>query len=73
MHSFPLMYIMGGGDLVEVGQKKDFFQKSAEKRFLRDTNQDHLNLEGHNSLNFKDFLLSQGFLENLGHKLSNEP
>ena len=57
MHSFLNMPIMGGGvDLVEVGQKKDFLQKSAEKTaFLRDTNRDHLTLEGHNSLNFKDF------------------
>ena len=31
MHSFPIMPIMGGGDFVEVGQKKDFLQKNAEK------------------------------------------
>ena len=56
MHSFPNMPIMWVVALVEVGQKKDFLQKSAEKTaFLRDTNRDHLTLEGHNSLNFKDF------------------
>ena len=55
MHSFPNMPIMGGVALVE-GQKKDFLQKSAKKTaFLRDTNWDHLTLERHNSLNFKDF------------------
>ena len=47
--------------MVEVGQKKDFLQKSAEKTaFLRDTNLDHLTLEGHNSLNFKDFFTFSG-------------
>ena len=68
MHSFPIMLIMWGGvDLVEVGQKKDFLQKSAEKTaFLRDTNRDHLTLEGHNSLNFKDFRLSQGCFGKFG-------
>ena len=56
MHSFPNMPIMGWVALVEVGQKKDFLQKSAEKTaILSDTNRDHLTLEGHNSLNFKDF------------------
>ena len=67
MHSFPNMPIMGGVALVEVGQKKDFLQKSAEKTaFLRDTNRDHLTLEGHNSLNFKDFRLSQGCFGKFG-------
>ena len=59
--------ISWGVDLVEVGQKKDFLQKSAEKTaFLRDTNRDHLTLEGHNSLNFKDFRLSQGCFGKFG-------
>jgi len=50
-----------GVDLVEVGQKKDFIQKKCRKTaFLSGTNLDHLTLEGHNSLNFKDFWLSQG-------------
>ena len=67
MHSFPNMPIMGVVALVEVGQKKDFLQKSAEKTaFLRDTNRDHLTLEGHNSLNFKDFRLSQGCFGKFG-------
>ena len=61
------VYYGGGVDLVEVGQKKDFLQKSAEKTaFLRDTNRDHLTLEGHNSLNFKDFRLSQGCFGKFG-------
>ena len=69
MHSFPNMPIMWVVALVEVGQKKDFLQKSAEKTaILSDTNRDHLTLEGHNSLNFL-----RGVLENLGHKLSYGP
>ena len=45
------------------GPKKDFLQKSAEKTaFLRDTNQDHLTLEGHDSLNFKDFFTFSGVI-----------
>ena len=57
MNSFPNMPIMGGGCFGRSGSKKDFLQKSAEKTaFLRDTNRDHLTLEGHNSLKFKDFL-----------------
>ena len=55
MHSFPLMYIMGGVYLAVVGQKKDFLQKSAEKTaFLRDTNVDHLTLKGCSTRYFKD-------------------
>ena len=74
MHSFPNMPIMGGVALVEVGRKKDFLQKSAEKTaFLRDTNRDHVTLEGHNSLNFKIFDFLRGVSENLGHKLSDGP
>ena len=34
MHSFPNMPIMGWVALVEVGQKKDFLQKSAEKQLF---------------------------------------
>ena len=40
MHSFPNMPIMGVVALVEVGQKKDFLQKSAEKNSV---------FEGHKS------------------------
>ena len=59
MHSFPLMYIMGGGILGWSGSKKDFLQKSSEKTaFLRDTNLDHLTLEGCSTHNFKDWDLS---------------
>ena len=32
MHSFPLMNIMEGVNMVEVGQKKDFLQKTAKKQ-----------------------------------------
>ena len=61
MHSFLIMPIMGGC-FGRSGPKKDFLQKSAEKTaFLRDTNRDHLTLERHNSLNFKDFRLSGVF------------
>ena len=56
MHSFSNMPIMGGVDLVEVGKKRILSKKVPKKTaFLRDTNLDHLTLEGHNSLNFKDF------------------
>jgi len=45
--------------LAIVGQKKDFLQKSAQKTaFLRDTNLDHLTLEGCSTHNFKDRDLS---------------
>ena len=55
MHSFPNMPIIWVVALVEVGQKKDFLQKSAEKTaFLRDTNLDPLTLEGCSTHNFKD-------------------
>ena len=65
--AFRICLSWGGVALVEVGQKKDFLQKSAEKTaFLRDTNRDHLTLEGHNSLNFKDFRLSQGCFGKFG-------
>ena len=67
MHSFPNMPIMGGVALVEVGQKKDFLQKSAKRTaFLSVTNRDNLTLEGYNSLNFKDFRISQGCFGKFG-------
>ena len=50
----------GGVDLVEVGQKS-IFSKSAEKNSVWGTHLYHLTLEGHNSLNFKHFLLSRCF------------
>ena len=40
MHSFPLMYIMGGVYLAEVGQKKSIFSKKVPKNSV---------FEGHNS------------------------
>ena len=56
-----------GGCFGRSGSKKGILQKSAEKTaFLRDTNRDHLTLEGHNSLNFKDFRLSQGCFGKFG-------
>ena len=56
MHSLPIMPIIG-----RSGSKREFSPKKCQKTaFLRDTNRDHMTLEGHNSLNFKDFCLSQG-------------
>ena len=43
IHSFPTMYILGGVDVVEMGQIKVFVQKLGLKQgFLADTNMDYL-------------------------------
>ena len=54
IHSFPTMYILGGVDVVEMGQIKVFVQKSGLKQgFLADTNMDYLTSEWRGTLNFK--------------------
>ena len=60
--------------MVEVGQNKDFLQKSAEKTAIfRDTNRDHLTLEGITPSILKIFDFLRGVSENLGHKPSDGP
>ena len=55
MHSFPKMYNTMGSKMDGLAVREHFLSKNAEKTaFLSDTNRDHLTLEGHNSLNFKD-------------------
>ena len=74
MHSFPLMYIMGGVDLVEVGQKKDFLLKSAEKqRFWGTQIGITLLWRGITPSILKIFDFLRGVSENFGHKHSDEP
>ena len=53
MLSFPNVYNTMGKKWTV---REHFCSKNAEKTaILSDTNRDHLTLEGHNSLNFKDF------------------
>ena len=61
MLSFPNMYNTMRSKMDGLAVREHFRSKNAEKTaILSDTNRDHVALEGHNSLNFKDFLLSQG-------------
>ena len=56
MLSFPNMYNTMGSKMDGLAVREHFLSKNAEKTaILSDTNRDHLTLEGHNSLNFKDF------------------
>ena len=46
IHSFPTMYILGGVDVVEMGQIKVFVQEFGLKQgFWADTNMDYLTSE----------------------------
>ena len=54
IHSFPTMYILGGVDVVEMGQIKVFVQELSLKQFfLADTNMDYLTSEWPGTPNFK--------------------
>ena len=54
IHSFPTRYILGGVDVVEIGQIKVFVQELGLKQgFLADTNMDYLTSEWHGTPNFK--------------------
>ena len=67
MHSFLNMYNTMGSKMDGLAVREHFLSKNAEKTaILSDTNRDHLTLEGHNSLNFKDFRLSQGCFGKFG-------
>ena len=67
MLSFPNMYNTMGSKMDGLAVREHFLSKNAEKTaILSDTNRDHLTLEGHNSLNFKDFRLSQGCFGKFG-------
>ena len=56
MHSFLNMYNTIGSNMDGLAVREHFLSKNAQKTaILSDTNRDHLTLEGHNSLNFKDF------------------
>ena len=67
MHSFLNMYNTMGSKMDGLAVREHFLSKNAKKTaFLSDTNRDHLTLEGHNSLNFKDFRLSQGCFGKFG-------
>ena len=53
IHSFPTMYILGGVDVVEMGQIKVFVQKLGLKQgFLADTNIDYFTSEWPGTPNF---------------------
>ena len=53
IHSFPTMYILGGVDVVEMGQIKVFVQELGLKQgFLECTNVDYLILEWPGTPNF---------------------
>ena len=54
IHSFPTMYILGGVDVVEMGQIKVCVQKVGLKQgFLADTNVDFITSEWPGTPNFK--------------------
>ena len=55
IHSFPMMYILGGGvDVVEMGQIKVFVQELwLKQEFLADTNMDYITSEWPGMPNFK--------------------
>ena len=54
IHSFPTMYILGGVDVVEMGQIKVFVQELGLKQgFLECTNMDYLTSEWPGTPNFK--------------------
>ena len=56
MLSFLIMFNTMGSKVDGLPVREHFLSKNAEKTtILSDTNRDHLTLEGHNSLNFKDF------------------
>ena len=54
IHSFPTMYILGGVDVVEMGQINVFVQELCLKQwFLADTNMDYPTSEWPETPNFK--------------------
>ena len=74
MHSFPLMYIMGGVYLAEVDQKRIFSKKVPKKQRFWGTQIGITWLwRGITPSILKIFYFLRGVSENLGHKLSDEP
>ena len=62
--SFPMMYIKGGSNLVEVSQNEDFPQKTAfETAFWGDTNLDQVTLEGAGTPHFQSLDIFHMFPE----------
>ena len=67
MLSFPNMYNTTGSKMDGLAMREHFLSKNAKKTaFLSDTNRDNLTLEGHNSLNSKDFRFYQGCFGKFG-------
>ena len=67
IHSSPTMYILGGVDVVEMGQIKVFGQKVGIKQgFLADTKMDYLTSEWPGTPNFKVDANFDVFLEKYG-------